>query len=88
MSFQILPVVVFFSAVASVLYYVGAMQSIIKSIAIILQAALKTTPIESFATAAHIFVGQVGMVLYSFVEHFHHKKHAYIILTPLNPTLI
>ncbi|WAR02831.1 S28A3-like protein [Mya arenaria] len=57
--FQILPVVVFFSAVVSVLYYIGAMQAVIKVIALFLQAVLNTTPIESFATAAHIFVGQV-----------------------------
>ncbi|KAL4240292.1 hypothetical protein ACF0H5_001085 [Mactra antiquata] len=57
--FQILPVVIFFSAVISVLYYIGAMQAIIKSIAIVLQVTLNTTPIESFATAAHIFIGQV-----------------------------
>ena len=62
---QILPVVVFFSAVSSVLYYVGVMQVIIKAIAILLQIALNTTPIESFATAAHIFIGQVIGKLFS-----------------------
>jgi len=56
---QILPTVVFFSAVVSVLYNVGAMQAVIKAIALVLQMALRTTPIESFATAAHIFIGQV-----------------------------
>ncbi|XP_053376292.1 solute carrier family 28 member 3-like isoform X2 [Mercenaria mercenaria] len=57
--FKILPVVVFFSSAVSILYYLGAMQIIIKCIALILQLALATTPIESFATAAHIFIGQV-----------------------------
>ncbi|XP_060601880.1 solute carrier family 28 member 3-like isoform X2 [Ruditapes philippinarum] len=57
--FKILPVVVFFSSVVSILYYLGAMQIIIKCIAIVLQVMLSTTPIESFATAAHIFIGQV-----------------------------
>ena len=60
---QILPVVVFFSSVVSILYYLGAMQVIIKCIAVILQVALSTTPIESFATAAHIFIGQVNRTL-------------------------
>ncbi|KAH3891845.1 solute carrier family 28 member 3-like [Dreissena polymorpha] len=58
-AFKILPVVVFFSAVVSVLYYVGAMQAVIRGIACVLQWSLNTTPIESFATAAHIFIGQV-----------------------------
>ena len=59
--------VVFFSAVSSVLYYVGVMQVIIKAIAILLQIALNTTPIESFATAAHIFIGQVCGKLFFWV---------------------
>lgn len=58
-AFKILPVVIFFSAVVSVLYYLGTMQIIIKSISLFLQLTLQTTPIESFATAAHIFIGQV-----------------------------
>ena len=51
---------IFFSAMVSLLYYVGLMQKVIKAIAVVLQFALRTTPIESFATAAHIFVGQVS----------------------------
>lgn len=57
--FKILPVLVFFGALTEVLYYVGAMQAVIKSIASLLQFAMITTPIESFATAAHIFIGQL-----------------------------
>ena len=57
--FQILPVLVFFSALIEVLYHVGAMQIVISAIAALLQLTMKTTPIESFATAAHIFIGQV-----------------------------
>ena len=50
---------VFFSALIEVLYHVGAMQIVISAIAALLQLTMKTTPIESFATAAHIFIGQV-----------------------------
>ncbi|XP_052073348.1 solute carrier family 28 member 3-like isoform X2 [Mytilus californianus] len=57
--FKILPVVVFFSAIVNILYYLGAMQVIIKGIARVLRFAMKTSPMESFATSAHIFVGQV-----------------------------
>lgn len=65
---QILPVVIFFSAVVSVLYFLGTMQIIIKSIAILLEFALGTTPIESFATAAHIFIGQVSLLVLPFID--------------------
>lgn len=56
---QVLPVVIFFSAVVSVLYYLGIMQFFIRVIAAVLRFLMQTTPIESFATAAHIFIGQV-----------------------------
>ena len=52
--------VVFFSAIVSVLYYLGVMQAVIKVISALLEYALRTTPIESFATATHIFIGQVS----------------------------
>ena len=57
--FKILPVVVFFSAIINILYYWGAMQVIIKAIAHVLRFVMKTSPMESFATSAHIFVGQI-----------------------------
>ena len=58
-AFQILPTVIFFSAFVEVLTHVGAMEKVIKAISAVLQFAMNTTPIESFATAAHIFLGQV-----------------------------
>ncbi|XP_060072660.1 sodium/nucleoside cotransporter 1-like [Ylistrum balloti] len=58
-AFKILPVVVYFSAVVSILYYLGVMQFIINGLAKLFQYTMKTTAIESFATAAHIFIGQV-----------------------------
>lgn len=44
------------------LYYLGAMQAVIRAIARLLHFAMETSPMESFATAAHIFVGQVGII--------------------------
>ncbi|XP_061180258.1 solute carrier family 28 member 3-like [Saccostrea echinata] len=58
-AFGILPVVIFFSSVVSVLYYLGIMQFVIRAIAAVLRFVMQTTAIESFATAAHIFIGQV-----------------------------
>ncbi|XP_033747083.1 solute carrier family 28 member 3-like [Pecten maximus] len=56
---QILPVVVYFSSVVSILYYLGVMQVIIKGLAKLFQYTMNTTAIESFAAAAHIFIGQL-----------------------------
>lgn len=57
-AFQVLPSVVFFSALISVLYHVGLMQWVIKIIGGSLQKALGTSRAESMSAAANIFVGQ------------------------------
>ena len=62
--YQILPVVVFFSSVISVLYYLGCMQATIKNIGWLLQNIMGTTPAESICAAGNVFVGMVGTVFY------------------------
>lgn len=57
-AFQVLPTVIFFSALISVLYYIGAMQWVIKILGGGLQKALGTSRAESMSAAANIFVGQ------------------------------
>ncbi|KJY88800.1 MULTISPECIES: NupC/NupG family nucleoside CNT transporter [Vibrio] len=57
-AFQVLPTLIFFSALISVLYYVGIMQWVIKILGGGLQAALGTSRAESMSAAANIFVGQ------------------------------
>ena len=55
---KVLPIIVFFSGLISVLYYLGIMQVVIKVIGGALQAALGTSTAESMSAAANIFVGQ------------------------------
>ncbi|MCW9718099.1 NupC/NupG family nucleoside CNT transporter [Avibacterium sp. 21-599] len=57
-AFKVLPIIVFFSALISVLYYIGVMQWVIKIIGGGLQKALGTSKAESMSAAANIFVGQ------------------------------
>ncbi|AIS53980.1 nucleoside transporter NupC [Vibrio coralliilyticus] len=57
-AFQVLPTLIFFSALISVLYYVGVMQWVIKILGGGLQKALGTSRAESMSAAANIFVGQ------------------------------
>ncbi|MGR5251196.1 NupC/NupG family nucleoside CNT transporter [Vibrio astriarenae] len=57
-AFQVLPTLIFFSALISVLYYVGIMQWVIKVLGGGLQKALGTSRAESMSAAANIFVGQ------------------------------
>ncbi len=57
-AFHVLPVIVFFSALVSVLYYLGIMGWIIRVIGGALQRVLKTSKAESMSATANIFVGQ------------------------------
>lgn len=57
-AFQVLPTVVFFSSLISVLYYVGIMQFVIKYLGGALRKVLGTSHAESMSATANIFVGQ------------------------------
>lgn len=57
-ALNVLPVVIFFSALISVLYYLHIMQFFIKIIGGFLSTLLGTRKAESISAAANIFVGQ------------------------------
>lgn len=57
-AFHILPIIIFFSALISVLYYLGIMQWFIRIIGGGLSKFLGTSKAESMSAAANIFVGQ------------------------------
>ncbi|MBT2757044.1 NupC/NupG family nucleoside CNT transporter [Mesobacillus foraminis] len=57
-AFQVLPIIIFFSSLISVLYYLGIMQWIIKILGGGLAKLLGTSNAESLSAAANIFVGQ------------------------------
>lgn len=57
-ALRVLPIIVFFSSLISVLYYLGVMHWIIKIIGGSLHKLLGTSRTESLSAAANIFVGQ------------------------------
>jgi CNT family concentrative nucleoside transporter len=57
-AIQALPVIVFFAALISVLYYVGIMQLVIRWIGGGLEKLTGISKVESLAAASNIFVGQ------------------------------
>lgn len=57
-AFNVLPVIIFFSALIAVLYHLGVMKVIINIIGGGLQKILGTSKPESMSAAANIFVGQ------------------------------
>lgn len=57
-AIRVLPTVIFFSALVSLLYYLGVMQRIVKSIAWVVQKTMGTSGSETLSVAGSIFVGQ------------------------------
>lgn len=57
-AFQVLTIIIFFSSLISVLYYLGIMQFIIRILGGALSKLLGTSKAESISAAANIFVGQ------------------------------
>lgn len=57
-AFQILPTIIFFSALTSVLYYLGVIQRIVRGLAWLLTRSLGISGPESLSVAGNIFLGQ------------------------------
>ncbi|WP_406684953.1 Na+ dependent nucleoside transporter [Seonamhaeicola sp. MEBiC1930] len=57
-AFQVLPTILFFSALTSVLFYLGVIQWVVKAMAWLLSKALKISGAESLSVAGNIFLGQ------------------------------
>lgn len=57
-AFQVLPTIVFFSALTAVLYYLGILQKIVYGLAWLLTRTMGLSGPESLAAAANVFIGQ------------------------------
>lgn len=57
-AFQILPTIIFFSALTSVLFYLGIIQKVVKGLAWLLTKSLGISGAEGLSVAGNIFLGQ------------------------------
>jgi CNT family concentrative nucleoside transporter len=57
-AFQVLPTIIFFASLMSILYYVGFMQRVVQGMAWIMAKVMGTSGAESLSVSANIFVGQ------------------------------
>ncbi len=57
-AFQVLPTIIFFSALTSVLFYLGIIQKVVKFMAILLTKTLGISGAESLSVTGNIFLGQ------------------------------
>ncbi|MFQ5689672.1 MAG: NupC/NupG family nucleoside CNT transporter [Gemmatimonadota bacterium] len=57
-AFSVLPTIIFFSSLMTVLYFLGVMQRVVTAVAWLMQRTLGTSGAETTSAAGNIFVGQ------------------------------
>jgi CNT family concentrative nucleoside transporter len=69
-AFQVLPTIIFFSSLMTVLYHLGIMQKIVQGMAWVMAKAMKVSGAESISVAANVFIGQTEapLVVRPYVE--------------------
>ena len=69
-GFNVLPTIIFFSALMAIFYHLGIMQRLVYCVAWVMQRTMKTSGAESLSAAANIFVGQTEapLVIKPYVE--------------------
>lgn len=77
-AFQILPTIIFFSALTSLFYYLGILQKIVYGLSWLMGKAMKMSGAENLSTAANIFLGQTEAPL--MIKHFLPKMNRSEIL--------
>lgn len=69
-AFTVLPTIIFFSSLMTVLYHLGIMQKAVKGVAWVMQRTMHTSGAETLSAAGNIFVGQTEapLLIKPFVE--------------------
>lgn len=57
-AFQVLPIIIFFASLTSILYYYGVLQRLVKFMAIGMQKLMGISGAESLSVVSNIFIGQ------------------------------
>jgi len=69
-AFYVLPTIIFFSALMTVLYHLGVMQVVVRGFASVMQRTMRTSGAETLSAAGNIFVGQTEapLLIKPFIE--------------------
>ncbi len=81
-ALQILPTIIFFSALTSVLFYLGIIQKVVYGLAWLLTKALKISGAESLSVAGNIFLGQTEapLLIKAYLEKMN-KSEILLVMT-------
>jgi CNT family concentrative nucleoside transporter len=69
-AFSVLPTIIFFCSLMTVMYHLGIMQAVVKGVAWVMQRTMHTSGAETLSAAGNIFVGQTEapLLIKPFVE--------------------
>ena len=75
-AFQVLPTIIFFSAITSLLFYLGIIQVVVKVLAWLLSKAMKISGAESLSVAGNIFLGQTEspLLIKAYLKDMNHSE--------------
>ncbi len=75
-AFQVLPTIIFFSSLMSVLYHLGLMQKLVQGMAWIMAKTMRVSGAESISVAANVFIGQTEapLVVRPYVSPMTHSE--------------
>ncbi|NAS13934.1 Na+ dependent nucleoside transporter [Flavobacteriaceae bacterium R33] len=81
-AFQVLPTIIFFSALTSVLFYLGIIQKVVRALAWLLSKALGISGAESLSVAGNIFLGQTEapLLIKAYLEKMN-KSEILLVMT-------
>lgn len=81
-AFQILPTIIFFSALTSLLFYLGIIQKIVFGLAWLLTKALRISGAESLSVAGNIFLGQTEapLMIKEYLEKMN-RSEIFLVMT-------
>ncbi len=69
-AFSVLPTIIFFSSLMTVLYHIGVMQAVVRGMAWVMTRTMRTSGAETLSAAGNIFVGQTEapLLIKPFIE--------------------
>ena len=81
-ALQILPTIIFFSALTSVLFYLGIIQKVVYGLAWALNKTMRLSGAESLSTAGNIFLGQTEapLMIKAYLERMN-RSEIFLIMT-------
>lgn len=80
--FQVLPTIIFFSALTSLLFYLGVIQIVVKGMATVLTKLMHISGAEGLSTAGNIFLGQTEapLMIKAYLEKMN-RSEIFLVMT-------